>query len=73
MNEKRMHQLLQSALPPVGEAAPPRDLWPAMRRRLDAADAPRIRLAAWEWAMAALLAAATLLLPFPLAGISCLL
>jgi hypothetical protein len=72
MNEKRLQQLLQSALPPVGEA-PPRDLWPAMRRRLDGAAAPPIRLAAWEWALAAVLAAAILLLPVPLAGISCLL
>lgn len=73
MNEQRMQQLLQSAMPPVGETQPTHDLWPAMCRRLDAAGAPPIRLAAWEWALAALLAAAAFLLPVPLAGISCLL
>ncbi|HEY1256779.1 MAG TPA: hypothetical protein VGF01_18555 [Terracidiphilus sp.] len=33
--------LLQRALPPVNkDAAPPRDLWPAMLRQLDAKAAP---------------------------------
>jgi hypothetical protein len=38
MNEHdRMKELLQQALPPVeSEAAPSRDLWPAVLRRLDA-------------------------------------
>jgi hypothetical protein len=40
-DEERMKQLLRKAMPPVGEAEPARDLWPAMLRRLDAkADAP---------------------------------
>jgi hypothetical protein len=37
MNKDRMKKLLQQALPPVkGDSEPRRDLWPAMRRRLDA-------------------------------------
>jgi len=35
-DEDRIKQLLQDALPPVNDDAPPRDLWPAMLRRLDA-------------------------------------
>jgi hypothetical protein len=34
--EDRMQQLLKKALPPVGNAVPERDLWPAMLLRLDA-------------------------------------
>ena len=71
MNEERIRELLQSAMPPLGETAPSRDLWPAMRRRIESTEAPRIRLGAWEWVLAALLAASILLLPVPLAGIFC--
>ncbi|MGD0548461.1 MAG: hypothetical protein ABR991_11625 [Terracidiphilus sp.] len=37
LEQDRMKELLQLALPPVkGDAEPDRDLWPAMLRRLDA-------------------------------------
>ena len=40
-DEERMKQLLREALPPMAEAEPARDLWPAMLRRLDTGmDAP---------------------------------
>lgn len=36
-DQDRLKKLLQQALPPIkGDAEPPRDLWPAMLRRLDA-------------------------------------
>jgi hypothetical protein len=35
-DEERMKKLLNQALPPIGDAEPARDLWPAMLQRLDA-------------------------------------
>lgn len=35
MNDDRVKDLLKRALPPVGEAEPARDLWPAMLRKID--------------------------------------
>ena len=48
----RLKQLLREALPPVdGDAAPERDLWPAMLRRLDAEPAaPASAGSGWRWA-----------------------
>lgn len=34
-DENDLKDFLRQALPPVIDAAPPRDLWPAMQRRLD--------------------------------------
>ena len=70
MNE-RISSLLRAAVPPVSDIEPPRDLWPRMQRRLESAQAPRIRVGGWEWALAALLAGSLLLLPGPLAGLLC--
>jgi hypothetical protein len=71
MNEERIQKLLRSALPPLGETQPRRDLWPRMRQRIESAEAPRIRLGVWDWALAALLAAAILFFPGPIAGLFC--
>lgn len=51
--ENELRQLLKSAMPPYEAATPPRDLWPALRRRLEAQP---IHVPWWDWA---LLAAAT--------------
>lgn len=45
-DENRMRQLLQQALPPVGDAEPACDLWPAMLHRLN--DEPAVPLH-WIW------------------------
>jgi hypothetical protein len=35
-NEEKIRALLRQSLPPIGDVAePPRDLWPAMLKRLD--------------------------------------
>ena len=45
---KEFANLLKQSLPPIGEEAPRRDLWPAMLRRLDARP---IRIPWWDWAL----------------------
>ena len=47
MNEE---QLLKAALPPVKDLEPERDLWPAMRRKIDE---QTIRVPIWDWALIA--------------------
>ena len=51
-NEERdlehMRELLKSALPPLSDTEPRRDLWPQMLRRFDAAPA---RVPWWDWAL----------------------
>ena len=47
MNEE---QLLRAALPPVKDLEPGRDLWPAMRRKIDQ---HTIRMPIWDWALIA--------------------
>ncbi len=59
-NDKKLEELLRSAIPPVKHAELERDLWPAMLRRLE----PRpIRVSWWDWALAA--GAAAWFLVFP--------
>ena len=57
INDDRIKQLLQQALPPADPAAEPnRDLWPAILRRLDAhpAAAPSLLRQNWfDWALLA--------------------
>ena len=54
-DDDRMKNLLQQALPPVGdEQEPSTDLWPAMLRRLVARPAKSI--SGWAWFDCALLA-----------------
>lgn len=50
--QTRLKKLLRQALPPVdGDAAPDRDLWPAMLRRLDSEPAaPVLSGRSWNWA-----------------------
>ena len=55
-----IRRLLRSALPPVGEAELERDLWPRMRRRLEA---PVLRPSRLDWALAASLLAWFLAFP----------
>ena len=47
MNEQ---QLLKTALPPVKELEPRRDLWPAMRHKIDE---QTICIPIWDWALIA--------------------
>jgi len=56
IDEKRIKELLQQALPPVGSVAEPaRDLWPVVLRRLDSAPAGALRakLPWFDWALIA--------------------
>lgn len=67
MNEHdrdQMKKLLQDALPPVtADAAPPRDLWPAMLRRLNEKSAPPAHAGFnWAWLDGALAASLALLI-----------
>ena len=59
-NEKQLQALLKQALAPVKHTELQRDLWPQMLRRLDA-QPPRIPW--FDWALAAVLAAALLFFP----------
>jgi hypothetical protein len=67
MNERDLNQqmegmrkLLKTAVPPVTETEPHRDLWPQMLRRLETVPAP---IPWWDWALLA--AAATVFFFFP--------
>ena len=58
-DQERMKQLLKQSLPPMGDAEPAHDLWPAMLRRFDARPA-----SPWyDWALAGSLAVFSLALP----------
>lgn len=47
-DEERIKQLLNDSMPPANSAEPPRDLWPAMQRRL----ATRPAALPWfDWAL----------------------
>ena len=51
---KRIRELLQQALPPVGEAREPtHDLWPALQARINQSAAPARLIIPWfDWALA---------------------
>lgn len=55
-NDHRLHELLQKALPSVGEDSEPAcDLWPELRRRIEGAQytAPSRPAVAWlDWVLA---------------------
>jgi len=71
MNEEQIRKLLQSSMPPLGEARPARDLWPRMERRMAAAATPEIRFSRWDWVLAAVAAASIVLFPGPILGLLC--
>ena len=61
-DQDRLERLLRSALPPSGELAPSRDLWPSILGRTQA----RPTLTAWSWldiSMAAAVVAALVMFP----------
>ena len=58
-DDKRLHQLLRSAFPPIGDRAPARDRWPQVVARGE-------RPVAWTWIDLTVTAViATMLLLFP--------
>jgi len=59
-NEKQLQALLKQTLAPVKNTELQRDLWPQMLRRLDAQP---LRVPWFDWALAAVLAAALLFFP----------
>jgi hypothetical protein len=59
-NEKQLQAFLKQALAPVKSSELQRDLWPQMLRRLDAQP---LRIPWFDWALAAVLAAALLIFP----------
>ena len=59
-HDEKLRALLKAAFPPVRDADVPRDLWPAVLRRL-AAD--RARVPWFDWALAAILAALFVMFP----------
>jgi hypothetical protein len=59
-HEDRMGHLLRQALPPICDAEPERDLWPAMLRRLES----RRASPPWfDWALAGALAIFVIVFP----------
>ena len=63
MNDLQIKQLgekLRAAMPPLQRTELPRDLWPDFLQR---ANAPRVRIPWFDWALAALTAAALILFP----------
>jgi len=58
MNDDQISQLLRSALPAV-DAAPSRDLWPAVVRRGEA----RTQVSSVDWSMAVLVVIVVFLFP----------
>jgi hypothetical protein len=63
MNEREMDEtksLLKEALPPMRDALPGRDLWPAMRERLAA---PPRGVPWWDWLLMAGASATILFVP----------
>lgn len=59
-NFKDLSELLKQAMPPVN-SEPPRDLWPAMQRRLSEGRPERVPW--YDWAVAGTLAAAVAIFP----------
>jgi hypothetical protein len=55
-----MNELLKSVLPPVKDLELKRDLWPAMRQRIDE---QTIRVPIWDWALIAAVLAWVVLYP----------
>ena len=61
-HEKEIRELLQREFPPLQKADLQLDLWPRMLRQLDAQPEP-LRVPWFDWALAAVVAAAILLFP----------
>lgn len=61
MNDERIRELLRNAVPPVRTPELRRDLWPAMREKLD--QRAVIRFSWFDAALAAALALALILVP----------
>lgn len=61
----RMSQLLKSAMPPIAsEPEPPRDLWPAMLRRMDEQTTRSVMHVPWfDWALGGALLAIAAMAP----------
>jgi anti-sigma factor RsiW len=60
LEDEKIRKLLHAVFPPVGDAVPPRDLWPAVLRHLDEAPA---RVPWLDWVCAGVLAALFALFP----------
>ena len=72
MNEsydQRIQNLLKASLPPAGHAELQRDLWPAMLQRIESAGDRSARFAAWDWAIAGLVAASVVIFPGLIPGL----
>jgi anti-sigma factor RsiW len=59
-DDEKIRSLLRGAFPPVDDAGPPRDLWPAVLRRLDE---PPARVPWFDWVFVGVLAALFALFP----------
>lgn len=59
-DDEKLRKLLHGTFPPVDDAGPPRDLWPALLRRLDEAP-PRVPW--YDWVCAGALAALFAMFP----------
>ncbi|MCL4523628.1 MAG: hypothetical protein M1451_06925 [Acidobacteria bacterium] len=59
-SDEKIRALLRATFPPVKDAGPPRDLWPAVLRRLDEAPA---RVPCYDWVCAGALIALLAIFP----------
>jgi hypothetical protein len=62
-DDKDLREMLKQAIAPVTGTELRRDLWPQMLQRLDQRQPQAIRVSWFDWALAALAAAALLLFP----------
>jgi hypothetical protein len=62
-DDRDLREILKQAIAPVTATELRRDLWPQMLQRLDQRQQQTIRVSWYDWALAALAAAALLLFP----------
>jgi hypothetical protein len=62
-DDKDLREMLKQAIAPVTATELRRDLWPQMLQRLDQRQQQTMRVSWFDWALAALAAAALLLFP----------
>lgn len=60
MNDERVRQLLQQSIGSLGEAELRRDLWPAMRERIEQRT---LRVSPFDWALIAAIIALCVIFP----------
>jgi hypothetical protein len=66
---RQLAEFLRTAMPPIGEAELPRDLWPGMLKRMESSELRRVRFDLRDWIIAGLVAATVLSFPGLITGL----